>query len=43
MISRRVLQKPENDDYRRLARYIAAADHPGEKILTALVHWMSGR
>lgn len=33
MISRRVPQKPENDDYRRLARYIAAADHPGEKCL----------
>jgi len=39
MISRRVLQKPENDDYRRLARYIAAADHPGEKSLT---RWCAG-
>ena len=39
MISRRVLQKPENDDYRRLASYIAAADHPGEK---SLMRWCSG-
>ena len=39
MISRRVPQKPENDDYRRLARYIAAADHPGEK---SLMRWCSG-
>ncbi|MBI4805303.1 MAG: relaxase/mobilization nuclease domain-containing protein [Desulfovibrio sp.] len=39
MISRRVPQKPENDDYRRLARYIAAADHPSEK---SLMHWCTG-
>lgn len=39
MISRRVLQKPENDDYRRLARYIAAADHPSEK---SLMRWCAG-
>ncbi|WP_027191917.1 TraI/MobA(P) family conjugative relaxase [Fundidesulfovibrio putealis] len=39
MISRRVPRKPENDDYRRLARYIAAADHLGEK---SLMHWCAG-
>jgi len=39
MISRRVPRKPENDDYRRLARYIAAADHPGEK---SLMRWCAG-
>lgn len=39
MISRRVSQKPENDDYRRLARYIAAADHPSEK---SLMRWCAG-
>ena len=31
--------KPENDHYRRLARYIADADHAGEK---ALVSWCAG-
>jgi len=39
MISRRVPRKPENDDYRRLARYIAAADSPGEK---SLMRWCTG-
>jgi hypothetical protein len=39
MISRRVPRKPENDDYRRLARYIAAADHSGEK---SLMCWCAG-
>lgn len=39
MISRRVPQKPENDDYRRLARYIASADHSGEK---SLMRWCAG-
>ncbi|MBF0482866.1 MAG: relaxase/mobilization nuclease domain-containing protein [Desulfovibrionaceae bacterium] len=39
MISRRVHQKPENDDYRRLSRYIAAADHAGEK---SMMRWCEG-
>jgi len=39
MISRHVPQKQENDDYRRLARYIAAADHQGEK---SLIRWCAG-
>jgi len=39
MISRRVPQKPGNDDYKRLARYIRAADHDGEK---SYMSWCSG-
>lgn len=31
MISRHVHQAPKNDDYRRLANYIAYAGHRGEK------------
>jgi hypothetical protein len=39
MISRRIARKPENDNYRRLADYIAAAGHTGEK---ALLCWCAG-
>jgi len=39
MISRRVPQKPESDNYRRLARYIAAADHQNEK---SYMSWCAG-
>jgi hypothetical protein len=39
MISRRVPQKPESDNYRRLARYIAAADHQDEK---SYMSWCAG-
>ncbi len=39
MISRRIPQKPENDNYRRLANYIADASHKGEK---ALMSWCAG-
>lgn len=39
MISRHIPRKPEHDDYRRLARYIAAADHGGEK---CLMRWCAG-
>ena len=39
MISRRVPQQPENDNYRRLARYIAAADHHNEK---SYMSWCAG-
>lgn len=31
MISRRIARKPENDNYRRLANYIADAGRAGEK------------
>lgn len=39
MISRRIARKPENDNYRRLANYIAAAGHTEEK---ALLCWCVG-
>lgn len=39
MISRRIHRKPEHDNYRRLARYIADASHDGEK---ALMSWCAG-
>ena len=39
MISRHVYQAPENDDYRRLANYIADAGHRGEK---TLMSWCAG-
>ncbi|MGE4539192.1 MAG: TraI/MobA(P) family conjugative relaxase [Desulfovibrio sp.] len=39
MISRRISRKIENDDYRRLARYIRAADHGDEK---CLMSWCAG-
>ncbi len=39
MISRRISRKVENDDYRRLARYIRAADHGDEK---SLMSWCAG-
>jgi len=39
MISRHIPQKPENDNYRRLANYIADASHKGEK---ALMSWCAG-
>lgn len=39
MISRRVARKPENDDYKRLAVYIAAADHKNEK---SFMSWCAG-
>jgi hypothetical protein len=39
MISRRIPCLPENDDYRRLARYIADASHDCEK---ALMSWCAG-
>ena len=39
MISRRISRKVENDDYRRLARYIHAADHVDEK---SLMSWCAG-
>ncbi len=39
MISRHVPHKAENDNYRRLARYIADASHRGEK---ALMSWCAG-
>jgi len=39
MISRRIHRKPENDNYRRLANYIADASRDGEKCLMA---WSAG-
>ncbi len=39
MISRHISRKVENDDYRRLARYIRAADHEDEK---SLMSWCAG-
>jgi len=39
MISRRIHRKPENDNYRRLANYIADASRDGEKCLIA---WCAG-
>jgi hypothetical protein len=39
MISRRIPCLPENDNYRRLAHYIADASHDGEK---ALMSWCAG-
>lgn len=44
MISRHIQCKPENDDYRRLARYIADANHEGEKCLGSWTAgcWMDG-
>ncbi|WP_239061092.1 TraI/MobA(P) family conjugative relaxase [Desulfovibrio sp. JC022] len=39
MISRRVACKPQNDNYRRLAQYIADAKHKGEK---SLMSWCAG-
>ena len=39
MISKHVSCKPENDDYGRLARYIADAGHDGEK---CLISWSAG-
>ena len=39
MISKRAFIKPENDNYSRLADYIAAADHEGEKLL---YRWCAG-
>jgi hypothetical protein len=35
MISKRAFIKPKNDNYARLAEYIAAADHEGESCFTA--------
>lgn len=44
MISRHIHCKPANDDYRRLARYIADANHEGEKCLGSWTAgcWMDG-
>ena len=44
MISRHIQCKPENDDYRRLAHYIADANHDGEKCLGSWTAgcWMDG-
>lgn len=39
MISRRIARNPENDNYRRLANYIADAGRKGEKCLLA---WCAG-
>jgi len=39
MISKHITCKPQNDDYGRLARYIADAGHKGEK---TLLSWFSG-
>jgi len=39
MISRRIARKPENDNYRRLANYIAGAAGRGDK---CLLTWCSG-
>jgi hypothetical protein len=39
MISKHISCKPRNDDYGRLARYIADAGHTGEK---TLLSWFSG-
>ncbi|WP_319761162.1 TraI/MobA(P) family conjugative relaxase [Maridesulfovibrio sp.] len=39
MISRRIACKPQNDNYRRLAQYIADAKHKGEK---SLMSWCAG-
>lgn len=39
MISRRVVCKPKNDNYWRLAQYIADAKHKGEK---SLMSWCAG-
>ena len=39
MISKHITCKPQNDDYGRLARYIADAGHRGEK---TLLSWFSG-
>ncbi len=39
MISRHIPIQPENDNYRRLASYIADASHEGEK---ALMSWCAG-
>jgi len=39
MISRRIARKPENDNYRRLASYIADAGRKGEK---CLLTWCTG-
>lgn len=39
MISRRIACKPRNDNYRRLADYIADAKHKGEK---TLMSWCAG-
>ncbi len=39
MISKKVACKPENDDYKRLAKYIADASHKGEKCLYS---WCAG-
>jgi hypothetical protein len=39
MISRRIARKPENDNYRRLANYIADANRGGEK---CLMTWCAG-
>jgi len=35
MISRRIARRPENDNYRRLANYIAGARSKAEKCLLA--------
>ena len=39
MISKKVGISPKNDDYARLAEYIADAGHEGEK---SLMHWCAG-
>lgn len=39
MIAKRIGIKPGNDNYARLAAYIKAADHEGEK---SLMHWCAG-
>lgn len=39
MISKKVGISPKNDDYARLADYIADAGHDGEK---SLIHWCTG-
>ena len=39
MISKRIACKPQNDNYGRLADYIADADHAGEK---SLIAWCEG-
>ncbi|GHV54362.1 hypothetical protein FACS1894206_06990 [Deltaproteobacteria bacterium] len=41
MISKRAFIQPENDNYARLANYIAAADHEGEKTVVPLVRGLS--
>ncbi len=42
MISRRIARKPANDNYRRLANYIADAGHGGHRGEKCLMAWCAG-